>query len=352
MRNLLPRGVLILILGSACLLEPATAETVYLHGGTVLRGKISARDALTLTLEIEQDGGKAVMKIPLARIRRIGPVDETVASMVETGMAHLKAGELDKAAEQFEDAIAQEANAPRALLGRALVTGARGDHAASASQLYRALILVPHDPELRYYHGMALIRTGELERALEAFERALALGPEPALVDKIKLEIGRLKTLAAQPRVDPAQVAARGTFDAELGNNANAAAAGKVCADILRSLTRTIPGFDGDIYVELKAPYGEERLFAAGGDAVRYQTSVAIAQISFLVSPRSWSLLSNREKRQILGSWVRYLKDLYPYATTIAVASDGAGYLAEAVWHDLQDEVEIYWHRSRDAHRE
>lgn len=333
---------------------PAAAETIYLHGGSVIRGKILSRTADAIRVEITaESGGKAVMTLQLSRVRRIAPDSETPETMTEQGMDALRRGEVDAAEQWFEDALAARPTHAKAMVGLALAHSARGKVAEAISRVKRALLLIPTDSEAWYHLGLLQARASRYQEALSSFQRASQLRPDKALASKIKAQVARLRQVTTyKAQLNPQARAARARFDRDLGNNASAAAAGKVCLDMLRNLTRTIRTFEGDIYVELKGDPGEERHFAAGGSKLRYQTSVRVAQISFAVTIRSWEMLTNREKRQIIGSWVRYLKDLYPYATTICIVADESRrYLAEAAWYDIQNDVKIHWYRGRDSRR-
>lgn len=340
----LPTAILLLISGLT-----TWGEVVYLDSGSVLRGTILAERSDAIEFEAIIGNGKARMTILRARIVRIGPDSETPADLVAAARRHLDAGELDLATALLDVAVRSPEALPAARLGLALVALARNEFEQALHQLRQVVILAPNDPEAWFQLGRLLARLGELEEGRKSLLRAAALAGDGPLAKPAKALAAHLANALAAPRLDAALATARTRYDPALGNNAAAAATGAICLEQLRNLTSTIPNFDGDIYVELKAPFEEARLFAAGGDELRYRQMVRVAQISFLVTSRSWDLMTNREKRALIGAWIRLIKDQHPYATTIAIVADGQQLIAEAVWWDIQNYVKIHWYRHRDA---
>ncbi len=332
----------------------ASAEVIYLKGGTILRGKILQKNTTELVIEVPQAGGNATVTLPMNRIRRIGPDSETPESMSEEGMTLLKAGRLEQADGLFNDALRQRPTHIPARIGRALVAGSRNDSGQAVRQLRRTLLLAPGSPDAWYYLGYFQIRQADYNSAQRSLRRALALTTDKQLTQRITAQLRRIRTITAQKsRALSAQVAkTRANWNRNLGNNPDAAGTGVVLQQMLKTLTRQIAQFKGDIYVELKAPRTEELNFLRGGNLLRYRHAVRIAQVSFLAPMTSYEKLTNREKREIIGGWIRYMKDLYPFATTIAIVSNEHGqYLCEAIWVDLQEQVRFEWYRSRDARK-
>jgi len=329
------------------------AETVYLNGGTILRGKIISRTADQIVIEIPQAGGNATVTLPLDRIRRIGPDGETPETMSEQGMKLLEAGKLKQAEALFKDALRQRPTHVPARIGIALAAGSRNKLRDAIRELRRALLLAPSNPDAWYYLGYYQVRLGKFNTAVGSFRRAQALTSDKRMQRRIKAQLLRIRQQsAARSRTrNASQRQARASWDKNLGSNPDAAGTGVVLKEMLRSLTRHIRDFRGDIYVELKAPRSEESHFAAGGALARYRHAVRVAQVSFQLPLGSWEKLTNREKREIVGGWVRYMKDLYPFATTIAVVSDEKRYLVEAIWVDLQERVRFHWYRTRDGRK-
>lgn len=56
---------------------------------------------------------------------------------------------------------------------------ARGDFAEAAEMLRRAAKMAPEDAAIATNHGHALLASGEVERALHEYRRAIALGDAP-----------------------------------------------------------------------------------------------------------------------------------------------------------------------------
>lgn len=334
----------------ACLTLTAGAETIYLEGGTILRGKILRSDANEIVLEATlESGGSARMTIPRKRIRRIAPDGETAADLLAQGEKAFAADKLDEAAALARDAFKLQPGFQPARLLSARVLRRQGD-LDGALRLLRQVTVLDRQNHLAWAELAHVYQAlGQRNKAIQALFRAEGLASRLPVGKAYSKLLATWRRAAAAPPIQPGAKAARALFDRQLGNNAEAADAGAICKKQLVNITERIPRFRGDVYVELKAPASEAQHFAEGGEIDRYRKSVQVAQISALIEIRSWELMTNREKRTLLNAWVSYLKNRYPYATTIAVVADGRVLIAEAVWIDVLNFTRYHWHRKRDG---
>ena len=75
----------------------------------------------------------------------------------------------------------------------------RGDFEAAERSFQRAIAESPREPLFRYHRGAALTRLGRWAEAVQEYETALRLNPDPALAEATRAGLAAVKPLA-QPR--------------------------------------------------------------------------------------------------------------------------------------------------------
>ena len=94
------------------------------------------------------------------------------------GLAHLKLGHLDDAADCFLLAAHFRPDYPEALFHQALVAQRRGEHRDAVAHLERVVALRPADAEAYNALGASWLELGDAERAITQFEKAVAARPD------------------------------------------------------------------------------------------------------------------------------------------------------------------------------
>jgi tetratricopeptide (TPR) repeat protein len=91
--------------------------------------------------------------------------------------AHLRAKRLDEASRLFHAVRDLEPDSPLASIGLAIVHAEQGNPAESADEALNAIGRRYFWPEAHTQLGMALVRLGQIDRAIQAFETSLAQRP-------------------------------------------------------------------------------------------------------------------------------------------------------------------------------
>ena len=69
----------------------------------------------------------------------------------------------------------------------------KGDYARAIEQLEKAVHLVVDDPTIVEHLGDAYLKTGELQKALKTYKKALKGSSEKEQIDRIRPKIGLLE---------------------------------------------------------------------------------------------------------------------------------------------------------------
>ena len=128
-------------------------------------------------LDARHSNGSAIVSIDLLR----HPISPKVRKLLLGAMDKMDSGDHATAIERLSEILAKHPDsAPyvQDLLGVEYVKTDRFEAAVNAFD--KAVLLLPHDPMTHYYLGLALICTGDYDRATKEVQRALELDPKNA----------------------------------------------------------------------------------------------------------------------------------------------------------------------------
>lgn len=153
-----------------------------------LGGRVLPREIPEDLVPLEGDDHPVPGPSPRGRLVPLQPIAEAppptahhAASQLDRAWAHLRWGEPDRALEDFNEVLAEDADEPRALLGRGQAWLAMEEHRAAIDDLTRYTALSPRDSEGFHQLGMAWLAEGSSRRkAIEEFTRAIMLDPRLA----------------------------------------------------------------------------------------------------------------------------------------------------------------------------
>ncbi len=117
------------------------------------------------------------------------------------GRAHFELGQLDEAAEQYQQAAKADARRPDPLVGLALLELARGEIDKALALVGRALELAPKDIEALFRKGEMLVQKGDDQGARAVFDEALSVKPNAIRVRLARAAL-RLRHDEVQPALD------------------------------------------------------------------------------------------------------------------------------------------------------
>lgn len=106
--------------------------------------------------------------------------EEQAKSHYEEGMSLLKEGKTDKAQIEFKNALQINKNLGKAIYGMALVAEKKGDWQQMFKLLTNVLELEPKHLEAQVKLGKLLLAAGQMDKALEASNKAMSLNKEDA----------------------------------------------------------------------------------------------------------------------------------------------------------------------------
>jgi tetratricopeptide (TPR) repeat protein len=115
------------------------------------------------------------------------------AARLERGILHERAGRSDEALADFSEAVQQAPRSARARVALAEHLASRGRTQDARQYALEAVSLDPGDAAARTALARIEAALGELEPAVETFERALALGGDPALERNLGDTLVRLR---------------------------------------------------------------------------------------------------------------------------------------------------------------
>jgi predicted O-linked N-acetylglucosamine transferase (SPINDLY family) len=104
----------------------------------------------------------------------------TVSEVLAAGLAHFRAGRLDRAAQIYAQVLAFDPDQPDALYLQGLIDHQCGRNAIAAERLARAIAANPANPAYRTTLGLARLALGQPVVAAGHFVRALAFAPAEA----------------------------------------------------------------------------------------------------------------------------------------------------------------------------
>jgi tetratricopeptide (TPR) repeat protein len=191
-----PRGALAYL--RQVLAEPLVASPALYAQAASLPGELSG-EALELVREgrerFPESSGLQLTEAQLLQatgdseeaIRLLEDLHQRFPESVEVAnslaVALARAGDVDRAREVFSTA-ANDSEVVQANLGRLLLQA--GQARAALETLRPLLEENPNDAELQTLHGIALGRTGRIEEAMSALERALELDPQSETADRAR----------------------------------------------------------------------------------------------------------------------------------------------------------------------
>jgi len=152
-----------------------------------------------------------------------GPVMKAAAQTVppvEAGILALQAGEFDKAASIFADALRQNPRDPSLHMGAGVAAHMRGRDDEAQKFLKRALELQPRFIAAAALLGEIAYERGDVDLAIQTYEQALKYSPSnTAMRDKLK---GWRDDAAKERRIDgPFSIAFDGPVEARLATHAS-----------------------------------------------------------------------------------------------------------------------------------
>ena len=106
--------------------------------------------------------------------------DQSPSALREAGLARLKTGDLQQAADLLGRAALAEPNDPAAQLGLGVALQRAGSHAEALAAFARARALLPGDAAPPLHAAFSLLALGRSEAALQAAEAACAAAPNLA----------------------------------------------------------------------------------------------------------------------------------------------------------------------------
>ncbi len=337
------------LLGALILAAPlARAEVVILADGERLEGRLVEETPSAIVLEVvAEGGGTARVTIPRESILEIRPRALTPEELLQRGETWLAADRLDAARGAFEEARLAVRGSPAAYDGRARGDWRGGRVAEAIASARKGILLQRDHPGLHRTRGLLYEQVGDFASAVRMLERAIALAPFSALEAAVRQDLARIEEEALRIGTgDAAMALARRDFDAELGNNYEAAQLGAFAEQVARNVARGLPH---DLYVEIRATPEAEYGFAQGAPVLAYRPAVQTVQFSILVDPVGWATLTELEQRALTGGWIRFAKDQYPFASVFAVVHDGSHVVFEAIWSDLRHDVIFHVRRPSDS---
>lgn len=224
-----------------------------------------------------------------ARASRLDDADPWVRTAL--GSLYLTGGQLDRAAESFEAALALAPTMSQALVGLARTRAALGDPADARELLNRAKALEPANWSHYAVLGAILFETGDFAAAAQEFEQALPLSRDSA--DMLNDLGSAYFMLADYPRAIDAWERAVETMPTALALS-NLGSARFFEGDFegaLDAYERALDLSDGDYRWWMNA--GDAALQVPGVDARRYFVRAQeLAQAAFEVNPEATEVLS------------------------------------------------------------
>lgn len=326
----------------------APAEEIVLASGRKIEGRIVEETADKVVVEVAAPGGGvAQLTFPRGEVVEIRRRPLTHDELIARGSEHLQNGHLDAARSAFEEARLALRGSPEAYHGLARVEWRRGDFALAIKEARKGIILQRDHPELHRTIGLLYAEVGDFAMADRMLQRAIALKPFSQLETLCKQDLARIHQMAARAASgDPLLARRRRGFDAEEGNNFEAGELARFAERVVDNLQ---PQIARDFYVEVRAEPSAEFDFRQGGPEGPYRAAVQIVQFSIVVHPADWGGLTHLERKEMVGAWIRFAKDRYPFATVIAVVHNTERIVFEAVWSDLRHDVIFHERRASDS---
>ena len=169
--------------------------------------RVEERRQLAATEGRRQEALPSVATMIARLEERLEADPDDLGSWLRLGRAHALAGQFERSAETYRQALARHegAAALHSGLGEALVMGEGGVVSSEARAAFeRAIELDPGDARARFYAGLAMLQRGERQQALDAWAALIADAPgdAPWLPD-LRLQAA---TLAEELGLDPDEV--------------------------------------------------------------------------------------------------------------------------------------------------
>lgn len=349
--------VVALCVGLLALPGAAVAETIHLKGGSKVSGRIVEKTDDAVKIEVDVEGGKAVLSIKRERIDRIEEAT-TFAERLKVASDQVAALEFKKAEEELRDLLRMDprhAGTRRALAG-ALYGQYRYEEAAKTLEHYLLLVQTNRDPELMLQLATYYLEAENYRDARKTAREAADLYPENrdigARVDDFLKRIERVKSGAEQLKeretAERAEIRRRreerATFDKTRGSNFNAQkAANELLAWSNDGTAKLVVG----VFVDIGAPDDAVAAYMAGGEEKDFQDKVTRVQATVRIDPVRWAALWDHEKAANVYGWYYQLRARYPRAnpvvTVVSTAKEGAQekdkLLARGSWDGRKEQV-------------
>lgn len=208
------------IAGAIVQLKNALQQDPKLLAAHILLGKAylaqgdpaAAEDALTKALQLGVN--RSEIAVPMARalgmqgkyqalLERFPPETVPPGSRAELllirGQAFQALGNTDSAHKAYEEARAMDPKYLPAVLSLAELSVQQGRRAEAAKLAEQAMAMAPGDASVWHFTGILALGTGDVQRALDAFAKTLAIDP-----DHVEARVARVATLMDLGRLDGA----------------------------------------------------------------------------------------------------------------------------------------------------
>jgi serine/threonine-protein kinase len=157
--------------------EPRSGTPLWVAAGLVVLG---AAGALAITTAARTPGPEPVA-MPAATLTAVEDVEEAAQAAKARGDAHVRAGGLAEAVEDFSEAIRLLPGDAAAYLGRGAMRGRLGDHQGAIEDLSEAIRLQPGHGGAHRNRGLAHGKLGDPQAAIADFTEAIRLRPGDAV---------------------------------------------------------------------------------------------------------------------------------------------------------------------------
>ncbi|MEW6566991.1 MAG: tetratricopeptide repeat protein [Chloroflexota bacterium] len=178
--------------------------------------------ALTLGRALQQDGQLSEAKAEYARALPAYPTDDVVWK--EAGELALAVGDAASAESWFDRACTLSPSDARCLVGAARAAAALGKSRLAIERAQAAARLAPTDPDVLLGLGEILARQGKVEKALQAYDQALAHG------QRLPVTLARARLLIQVGRAGEAALDLKHLLDHQPDSDVTWAALAEACA--------------------------------------------------------------------------------------------------------------------------
>lgn len=353
------RKLAFILAGLLALQCSVLAETIHLKGGSKVTGKILEQTDDAVKVEVDVEGGKAVISIKRARIDRIEEAT-TYAERLKAAQGLVAAGEFKTAEAELRDLVKLDPknSQARMALADALCGAYRYEEATKTLEHYLILVPTGRSADLLLQLARYYLEAQNFRDARKTAREAADLYPEnkslSATVEEFLKRIERVKNGTEQLKErDTAEKAElrkrrddRAGFDKLRGNNFDAQ---EMSDNLVKWTAESAPKLLFGVLVDLGAPDDAIGAYLAGGEAKDYRDRVTRAQATVRVDQARWTEMYDHQKAVLLYGWYYQLRERYgktfPTVTVVCTVKEGNAEkdknLARASWDGRKEQVVI-----------